>query len=80
VAGEEGQKSKKRGVAAPCCYPFLGSHTKNKNKYIYTKKYILKKNIWKESNKKIGVRKGYWNVHKMARNWLKRFKNTRIKI
>jgi hypothetical protein len=30
--------------------------------------------------KKIGVRKGCWNAYKMARNWLRRFKNTRIEI
>jgi hypothetical protein len=28
----------------------------------------------------IGVRKGCWNAYKMARNWLRRFKNTRIEI
>jgi hypothetical protein len=56
-----------------CCYPFLGSHTKNK-KY---KKYIYNNNnIWKESKKIIGVKKGCWNAHKMARNWLRRFENT----
>jgi hypothetical protein len=26
------------------------------------------------------VRKRCWNSHKMARNWLKRFRNTRIEI
>jgi len=50
-----------------------------KIKKIY-KKYILKKYIRKESKKIIGVRKGYWNAHKMARNWLRRFKNTIIEI
>jgi len=58
-----------------CCYPFLGSHTKNeKIQNIYIKKYS------EEIQKVIGVRKGCWNTHKMARNWLRRFKNTRIEI
>jgi hypothetical protein len=26
------------------------------------------------------VRKGCWNYHKMARSWLRRFRNTRIEI
>jgi len=42
-----------------------------------TKKYISK-NIFEK--KKIGVRKGCWNSHKMARNWLRRFRNTSIEI
>jgi len=36
------------------------------------------KKIYSEGIKKIGVRKGCWNSHKIARNWLKR--NTRIEI
>jgi hypothetical protein len=51
--------------------PIFGFPTKN------TKKYISK-NIFE--NKKIGVRKGCWNSHKMARNWLRRFRNTSIEI
>jgi hypothetical protein len=42
-----------------------------------------KKNIKKyleEIQKIIRVRKGCWNTHKMARNWLTRFKNIKIKI
>jgi hypothetical protein len=38
------------------------------------------KKIYSEGIKKIGVRKGCWKSHKMARNWLRRFKNTRIEI
>jgi hypothetical protein len=57
----------------------LGSHTKNKkiqiNKYIY----ILKKYL-EEIQKIIETRKGCWNAHKISKNWLRRFKNTRIKI
>jgi hypothetical protein len=37
------------------------------------------KKIYSEG-KKIRVRKGCWNYHKMARNWLRRFRNTRIEI
>jgi len=37
-----------------------------------------KKNIF--GRKKIRVRKGCWNYHKMARNWLRRLRNTRIEI
>jgi hypothetical protein len=54
--------------------PIFGFPTKNKKN---TKKYISK-NIF--GKKKIGVRKRCWNSHKMARNWLKRFRNTRIEI
>jgi hypothetical protein len=44
------RKLVKSGVCL-CCYPFLGSHTKNeKNTY-------QKIDIQKESKKKIGVRK-----------------------
>ena len=58
-----------------CCYPFFGSHTKNeKIQKIYKKKYS------KEIQNIIGARKGCWNAHKMARNWLRRFKNTWIEI
>ena len=58
-----------------CCYPFLGSHKKNeKIQKICIKKYS------EEIQKIIGVRKRCWNTHKMARNWLRRFKNTRIEI
>jgi len=46
-----------------------------------TKKYKkIHIKIYLEGIKKIGVRKGWWNSHKMARNWLKRFRNTRIEI
>jgi len=38
------------------------------------------KTIYSEGIKKIGVRKGCWNYHKMARDWLRRFRNTRIEI
>jgi len=37
-------------------------------------------NIFGRNPKIIGVRKECWNAHKMTRNWLRRFKNTRIKI
>jgi hypothetical protein len=43
-------------------------------------KNTYKNNIWKESKKIIWVRKGCCNAHQMARNWLRRFKNTRIEI
>jgi hypothetical protein len=55
----------------------LGSHTKNKK--IQKKIYILKKYL-EEIQKIIGMRKGCWNAHKISKNWLRRFKNTRIKI
>jgi hypothetical protein len=45
----------------------------------YKKQYIKKK-YSEEIQKIIRARKGCWNAHKMARNWLRRFKNTRIKI
>jgi hypothetical protein len=38
------------------------------------------KNIFGRNKKKIGVRKGCWNYHKMTRNWWRRFRNTRIEI
>jgi hypothetical protein len=44
----------------------------------YKKK--ISKNIQKKSKKIIGARKGCWKAHKMARNWLRTFKNTRIEI
>jgi hypothetical protein len=44
------------------------------------KKIHIRKYIRKESKKIIWVRKGCWNTHKMSRNWLRRFKNTRIEI
>ena len=55
----------------PCCYPFLGFHTKMRkyNTYIY---------IYVRNSKIIGVGKRRWNAHKMARNWLRSIKNTRI--
>jgi len=43
-------------------------------------KNTYKKNILGRNKKKIGVRKGCWNAHKMSRNWLRRFRNTRIEI
>jgi len=56
--------------------PIFGFPTKNEKntKKIHIKKYIFGR------DKKIGVRKGCWNYHKMARNWLRRFRNTRIEI
>jgi len=48
---------------------------KNNNIYIYI--YII---IFGRNPKIIGVKKGCWIAHKMARNWLRRFKNTRIEI
>jgi hypothetical protein len=45
--------------------PIFGFPIKNTKKY---KKYISK-NLFGR-NQKIGVRKGCWNSHKMARNWL----------
>jgi hypothetical protein len=47
---------------------------KKKIQKIHIKKY------WEGIQKIIGVRKRCWNAHKMARNWLRKFKNTRIKI
>ena len=44
------------------------------------KKNTYKKNIRKEFKKIIGVRKWCWNAHKMTKNWLRRFKNIKIKI
>jgi len=43
------------------------------------KKYTHKK-IFGMNKKKIELRKGCWNYHKMARNWLRRFRSTRIEI
>jgi hypothetical protein len=43
----------------------------------------IQKNTYQKiysERKKIGVRKRCWNSHKMGRNWLKRFRNTRIEI
>ena len=52
--------------------PPFGFLTKNeKNTY---------QKIYSEGIKKIGVRKGCWKSHKMTRNWLRRFRNTKIKI
>jgi hypothetical protein len=33
-----------------------------------------------EIQKIIAASKGCWNAHKIARNWLRRFKNTKIEI
>jgi len=55
--------------------PIFRFPTKNEKK--------IQKNTYKKiysEGKKIGVRKGCWNSHKMARNWLKRFRNTKIEI
>jgi len=39
------------------------------------------KNIFTTKPKKIiAVRKRCWNAQKMTKNWLRRFKNTKIKI
>jgi hypothetical protein len=52
--------------------PKIGFPTKNeKNTY---------QKIYSEGIKKLGVRKGCWKSHKMARNWLRRSRNTRIEI
>jgi hypothetical protein len=51
-----------------------------KNTYKKIKKIIKNNNIVGRNPKIIGVREGCWNAHKMARNWLRRFKNTRIEI
>jgi len=53
----------------------LGSHTKNKKNKKNTYKKILKRNPKNNRGEK-----GCWNTHKMARNWLRKFKNTRIEI
>jgi hypothetical protein len=60
----------------PLLLPIFGFPHKKMRKY---KKYISK-SYSEEIQKIIGARKGCWNTHKMARNWLRRFKNTRIKI
>jgi hypothetical protein len=54
----------------------LGSPQKIKK----IQKNTHQKNIFGRNKKKIEVRKGCWNYHKMARNWLRRFRNTRIEI
>jgi hypothetical protein len=52
----------------------FGSPQKKKN----TRK---SKNIFTRKPKKIiAVRKRCWNAQKMTKNWLRRFKNTKIKI
>jgi len=43
------------------------------------RKIHIKKNS-EGIQKIIGARKGCWNIQTMARNWLRRFKNTRIEI
>ena len=55
---------------------------KNKKIQKNTYKKIINNNnnIVGRNPKIIGVREGWWNAHKMARNWLRRFKNTRIEI
>ena len=43
----------------------------------------IQKNIFERKKKNIiikRVRKGCWNAHKIARNWLRRIRNTRIEI
>jgi hypothetical protein len=58
------------------CYLFLGFPQKIKK----IQKNTHQKNIFEKNKKKIGVRKGCWNYQKMARNWLRRFRNIRIEI
>lgn len=53
---------------ATCCYQFLGSHTKmRKYKYIYSEE--IQKNNRSE--------KRMLECRKIAKNWLRRFKNTK---
>ena len=65
-------------ISAPSCLllPIFGFPKKNEK----NTKNTHQKNIFGRNKKKIGVRKGCWNYHKMARNWLRRFRNTRIEI
>jgi len=64
-------------IAISVVIHFWIPHKKQK-KYKNTKTNTQKKIFG--MNKKIGVRKGCWNYHKMARNWLRRFRSTRIEI
>jgi hypothetical protein len=65
-------------IAISVVIHFWIPHKKTK-KNTKIQKQIHKKKIF-GMNKKIGVRKGCWNYHKMARNWLRRFRSTRIEI
>ena len=66
----------KNQIELICCYLFLDSPLKKNKKY---KKIHIKK-IYSKEIKKIKVKKGCCNSHKMTRNWLRRFRNTRIEI
>jgi len=57
-----------------CCNLFLDPRTKKK-KIQKNKKYMFEKNP-KNNNSK----KGYQSAQKMTKNWLRRFKNTELKI
>jgi hypothetical protein len=60
--------------------PIFGFLHKKIQKNTYKKIINNNNNIVGRNPKIIGVREGWWNAHKMARNWLRRFKNTRIEI
>jgi len=55
--------------------PIFGSPHKKKKKIQKNKKYMFEK-----TQKIITVKKGCQNAKKMVKNWLRRFKNTNIKI
>jgi hypothetical protein len=65
-------------IAISVVIHFWIPHKKQKKIQKYKNKYTKKKIFG--MNKKIGVRKGCWNYHKMARNWLRRFRSTRTEI
>jgi len=52
-------------------------HKKRKEKRKYKKK---KKKLLRENQKYIQVRRGYQSDQKIAKDWLRRIKNTKIKI
>jgi len=51
-------------------------HKKRKEK----RKYKKKKKLLGENQKYIQVRRGYQSAQKIAKDWLRRIKNTKIKI
>jgi hypothetical protein len=52
-------------------------HKKRKEKRKYKK---IKKKLLRENQKYIQVRRGYQSDQKIAKDWLRRIKNTKIKI
>jgi hypothetical protein len=51
-------------------YPILRPYTKKKEK----------NNCWKKTKKYIAVRRGHGGAQRMVKDWLRKLKNTKIKI